>query len=928
MVVPIAIDVAPAAGIAEIERTYGATVTDVNGDGAPDFLLGRHFWKTGQLFLNDQAGHFNEINNGMLTTKDRHGCGSADWNLDGLMDIACAVGSAHGTGFKANELWTQGSGQTFTNTGITSGIADPYGRSRRITFLDANADGYPDIFLGNEGERPGGLPTYNRLFLNNQGRSFVPAPEFGLDGKIGREPVARDYNGDGFTDVLLSGTDSNISLFRNNAGHGFTDVSNAVGIGNDIGAFGTLADFNGDGTLDLVEVFATTLQIRLQIGGVFQVGYTRPILGGRWIATGDVNGDSRPDIYVARDNIDGTTGADLMLLNDGTGSNFVQMDIPQASSGRSDGVYAMDYDGNGLTDFLVVNGGGSARGPLQLIAFFLEPPQGSFAPLLEPRAAAATSTDTAEGAGSSSRASCGPSWQSVALPVRGLNPHGMAVAGPNDIWAVGHQHGGGHVQVSSGHWDGTAWSLVPMPEPGVGDNGLNAVAVASPNDVWAVGFSATGDGVHGEGSNYGPIAYEWDGTDWVQATLPDVSSPSSSLTGVAVNSVNDIWAVGYRKIGVAFQTLAMHRDAVGWSIVPTPNIGQGNNSLTGVTVLSANDVWAVGWRYDGTAPKTLTEHWNGTSWAVVPSPNTGIGANVLTGVGAVSPSDIWAVGYRQDTSYHTLTQHWNGTAWSMVASADSGSVFSGLRSVIPVSSRNVWVGGAAYDALAGTYQTMTENWDGASWTIVPTARTSGPSQIEAMAVVSDNDLWAIGSASESNANLHNCPVRVLDAGFVPAGSDVVHGAGVSWSIPSSDSQAHRVVDMTGMGLFDSGVRQPGSTFTYTYIGAGWYLVQDSATGSTSQIRVPLNASPLSGTTTTVFTITWSSVAPPAGYVFDIQIKRPQTSTWLSWLDSQTGASATFTPDVGPGVYRFRARMRKVSNDEHSGWSSAVLITVT
>jgi hypothetical protein len=47
--------------------------------------------------------------------------------------------------------------------------------------------------------------------------------------------------------------------------------------------------------------------------------------------------------------------------------------IPSTSQGEADFVAPIDYDGNGLTDFLVLNGGGeegSLAGPVELIAFF------------------------------------------------------------------------------------------------------------------------------------------------------------------------------------------------------------------------------------------------------------------------------------------------------------------------------------------------------------------------------------------------------------------------------------------------------------------------------------------------------------------------------------------------------------------------------
>jgi hypothetical protein len=93
------------------------------------------------------------------------------------------------------------------------------------------------------------------------------------------------------------------------------------------------------------------------------------------VAAGDVNGDNRPDLYVMRgQDAAGANAPDQVYLNGGNGTSFTQMSsIPSTSQGAPDSVLPLDYDGNGLTDFLVLNGGGDAggsAGPVELIAFF------------------------------------------------------------------------------------------------------------------------------------------------------------------------------------------------------------------------------------------------------------------------------------------------------------------------------------------------------------------------------------------------------------------------------------------------------------------------------------------------------------------------------------------------------------------------------
>jgi hypothetical protein len=58
-----------------------------------------------------------------------------------------------------------------------------------------------------------------------------------------------------------------------------------------------------------------------------------------------------------------------MLVSRGGGKRFKTMSIPQTHRGVGEAVTAIDYDRNGLTDFIVQNGRYDNRGPIRLIAF-------------------------------------------------------------------------------------------------------------------------------------------------------------------------------------------------------------------------------------------------------------------------------------------------------------------------------------------------------------------------------------------------------------------------------------------------------------------------------------------------------------------------------------------------------------------------------
>ena len=152
------------------------------------------------------------------------------------------------------------------------------------------------------------------------------------------------------------------------------------------------------------------------------------------------------------------------------------------------------------------------------------------------------------------------------------------------------------------------------------------------------------------------------------------------------------------------------------------------------------------------------------------------------------------------------------------------------------------------------------------------------------------------------------------------------GGTVVWTFVSAGT--HDLVDATGMGLFDSGARSIGATYAVSWFAAGKYRYEDAATARSRTVSVPMAASPKSGTISTTFTITWAAGGSPGGLVFDVQIRRPGSATFVSFLKGVTTPSSTFTADAGTGVYRFRARLRSITNGAHSSYSAAASIRVS
>jgi hypothetical protein len=300
----------------------------------------------------------------------------------------------------------------------------------------------------------------------------------------------------------------------------------------------------------------------------------------------------------------------------------------------------------------------------------------------------------------------GTGWRQVAAPAVPRRDEVLNVVSadaPGDAWAVGFTK-----KVSAAarsplavHWNGTAWTIVPVPNTAGGSKSVfTGVAALAPDNAWAVG----------RGLDARALVEHWDGAEWAVVPTPAPPVPAgwtlagATLNGVSARSASDIWAVGTvtANMGVSTQnrTLAMHYDGVSWKVVPTPtnNTTTVSNQLNAVAAVAPNDVWSVGQvtTSNGTTPSqaTVIQHWNGSAWSTVPAPVRG----GFSGVAARSATDVWAVGGFTDASGAAGSiLHWDGTAWSKTAAPDgaAGSVLTGV-SATP-GGGDVWASG--FDVL-------------------------------------------------------------------------------------------------------------------------------------------------------------------------------------------------------------------------------------
>ncbi len=196
-----------------------------------------------------------------------------------------------------------------------------------------------------------------------------------------------------------------------------------------------------------------------------------------------------------------------------------------------------------------------------------------------------------------------------------------------------------------------------------------------------------------------------------------------------------------------------------WRIIPSPPLTLPQPiALYGVSALSPTDAWAVG--ASGTnvniPRQNVIERWDGTVWQVV----SRLPADDLFSVAAISPSDVWAVGGPLNYGvghplYRPLIEHWNGSQWSVVP-GNTQTFFVELDGVAALATNDVWAVGYidTGQPTLGTYRPLMEHWNGSAWQAttgtIPAGATFG--YLAAVTTVpSTNQVWAVGRLDQNAA---------------------------------------------------------------------------------------------------------------------------------------------------------------------------------
>ncbi len=276
-------DVTAKAGLTATGWGQGVCVGDYDNDGWEDLYV--TYYGKNRLYHN-QHGVFTEVAEkaGVAGSGKAWGTGCAfvDYDRDGHLDLMVAnyvdfdLSTAPAPGERPTCIWkgvpvmcgprglpgaknilyhNRGDG-TFEDVTTKAHIDRTDGHyAFSVSTLDFDEDGWPDIFVACDS-------TPSILYRNNHDGTFTDVAvtagaAFNEDGReqAGMGSTIADYNGDGHLDIFKTNfSDDTSTLYKNNGDGTFTDATSAAGLGlyTQYLGWGTMFfDFDNDGWPDL-----------------------------------------------------------------------------------------------------------------------------------------------------------------------------------------------------------------------------------------------------------------------------------------------------------------------------------------------------------------------------------------------------------------------------------------------------------------------------------------------------------------------------------------------------------------------------------------------------------------------------------------------------------------------------------------------------
>jgi hypothetical protein len=216
---------------------------------------------------------------------------------------------------------------------------------------------------------------------------------------------------------------------------------------------------------------------------------------------------------------------------------------------------------------------------------------------------------------------------------------GVVDLSPANAWAVGEANGS-----LLEHWNGTAWSQATIPDPDFTPGANDSISASSPSDIWVVGST-----LNTATDEFVPEALHFNGSAWSVVAMPQAGTNTSTIGAVTDISATDAWAVG-EDIGatsaVGGSTLIEHWNGSSWNIVPSPTPGA-DPGLTGVAARGSSDVYAVGSNVpsvNGGTVQGMILRWNGSTWSADADPTAGSYSPLSAAAAVPGAANEWAVG--------------------------------------------------------------------------------------------------------------------------------------------------------------------------------------------------------------------------------------------------------------------------------------------
>ncbi len=391
-------DVTDNAGIVHHFEVYegtfggGATVFDLNNDGFEDIFI-TSGTKDDVLYLNIGDGTFKDIyiQSGLTITQGfvTQGVVSADVNRDGWKDLfittITTTDSTNVIPRAKNLLFLNNGNLTFRDATTEYKLDHLNSFSTGASFGDINADGYPDLYVGNyflefEGKlgviKDATIVSANQtakgyLLINKDGKYFENEYEdYGLDHRgFGFGALFTDFDNDGDQDILVNhdfGYKAVPNLLYENRfpRSSFRDISEPTEMDLKINAMGSaVGDYDNNGLLDyfVTNIKFNYLMVNQGKGKPFidrakELGtYNLTISWGANFADFDHDGDL--DLYVANGDLNPNCVPMSNFYFENKDAMFTEMGrangVNDYGIGRGSVVFDMENDGD--LDILVVN---------------------------------------------------------------------------------------------------------------------------------------------------------------------------------------------------------------------------------------------------------------------------------------------------------------------------------------------------------------------------------------------------------------------------------------------------------------------------------------------------------------------------------------------------------------------------------------------